>query len=101
MFFRHFQRLTEKRQEENRVENVDNLTSDQLIDEKTAVQKGLLYLESLYGRPNTREERDIARPLYDRYRQLKRMVNRHNSFSGPIELPTILEHEALAITGRS
>lgn len=44
-----------------------------------------------------REERDIARPLYDRYRILKRMVNRNNSLSvsGP-ELPTILENEAMA-----
>jgi len=72
------------------------------MSEKTAVQRGLLYLESLFGRPNTREERDIARPLYDRYRLIKRLVNRNASLSGSgigiPELPTILEHEAMAFT---
>lgn len=72
----------------------------QLIEEKTAIQRGLLYLESLFGRPNSREERDAARPLYDRYRAIKRLVNRNNSLSGggAGELPTILENEALALT---
>lgn len=72
----------------------------QLIEEKTAIQRGLLYLESLFGRPNFREERDAARPLYDRYRAIKRLVNRNNSLagSGAGELPTILENEALALT---
>lgn len=52
---------------------------EQLLHEKTAVQKGLLYLEGMYGRPNSKEERDLARPLYDRYRQIKRMLNRNSS----------------------
>lgn len=73
------------------------------MQEKSAVQRALLYLESLYGRPNTREERDAARSLYDRYRIIKRLVNRSASMSGagisnPSELPTILEHEAMAFT---
>jgi len=76
------------------------MTSEQLVDEKTSVQRALLYFESLYGRPGTSEERDAARPLYDRYRLLKRLVNRNNSISGAIpELPTILENEALATSG--
>lgn len=50
------------------------MTSDQLIDEKVAIQKALLYLESIHGRPNNREDRDIVRPFYDRYRTLKRLV---------------------------
>lgn len=79
------------------------MTADQLVQEKTAVQRALLYLESLYGRPNTREERDAARLLYNRYRIIKRLVNRSASISGsginnPSELPTILEHEAMAFT---
>lgn len=75
------------------------MTPEQLIEEKTAIQRALLYLESMFGRPGTRSERDAARSLYDRYRFLKRMVNRSNSISGPCggqELPTILENEALA-----
>lgn len=66
------------------------------------MQRALLYLESLYGRPITREERDAARPLYNRYRIIKRMVSRDaaltNIASAIPELPTILEHEAMAFT---
>lgn len=76
------------------------MTPDQLIEEKTSVQRALLYFESLFGRPGTPEERDAARPLYDRYRLLKRLASRNNSISGAIfELPTILENEALALSG--
>ena len=76
------------------------MTPEQLIEEKTSVQRALLYFESLFGRPGTPDERDAARPLYDRYRQLKRMVSRNNSISGVnCELPTILENEALALSG--
>ncbi|XP_065074735.1 protein FAM13A isoform X2 [Ochlerotatus camptorhynchus] len=96
-------RLHEKRETEHRSENLDNLSSDQLVEEKASVQRALLYLESIYGRPTSREERDAARPLYDRYRIIKRLVNRANSISGPCgansQMPTILEHEALAIVG--
>lgn len=79
------------------------MAADELVQEKTAVQRALLYLESLYGRPNTREERDAARLLYNRYRIIKRLVNRSASISGLgmnniSELPTILEHEAMAFT---
>lgn len=76
------------------------MTPEELIEEKTSVQRALLYFESLFGRPGTPDERDAARPLYDRYRMLKRLVSRNNSISGAIsELPTILENEALAISG--
>lgn len=89
--------------DENRPNSLDEMTADQLVLEKTAVQRGLLFLESLYGRPTTREERDAARSLYNRYRLLKRMVTRSVTISGaginnPSELPTILEHEAMAFT---
>lgn len=102
-FSPHSQRLQEKRELENRSNVLDDLSADQLVQEKSAVQRALLYLESLYGRPNTRDERDVARILYDRYRIIKRMVNRSVSISGTggtnlSELPTILEHEAMAFT---
>lgn len=95
-------RLTDKRDAEQRSENLELLTNEQLTEEKASVQRALLYLESMYGRPASREERDAARPLYDRYRLIKRLVNRANSISGPCGvanslMPTILEHEALAI----
>lgn len=102
-FFYFSQRLQVKRENENRSDELDDLSADQLVQEKSSVQRALLYLESLYGRPNTRDERDVARTLYDRYRIIKRMVNRSVSISGtgvnnPSELPTILEHEAMAFT---
>lgn len=79
------------------------MSGEQLVHEKSAVQRALLYLESLYGRPTTREERDAARLLYNRYRIIKRLVNRTVTISGAglsnlSELPTILEHEAMAFT---
>lgn len=94
------QRLKEKRDDDGRPDKIEELSPDQLLDEKTAVQRGLLYFESLFGRPNSREERDAARPLYDRYRLIKRLVNRNSSLTSSAvpELPTILENEALAFT---
>ncbi|KAG4066939.1 hypothetical protein HA402_007687 [Bradysia odoriphaga] len=92
-------RLQEKRDEENRPVLIDDLSPEQLIQEKTAIQRGLLYIESLFGRPNTREERDAVRSLYDRYRIIKRTINRSATVSlsgtGVSDLPTILEHEAM------
>lgn len=91
--------MHEKRTDDCRPEKLEDLTPEQLLDEKTAVQRGLLYFESLFGRPSTRDERDAARPLYDRYRVIKRLVNRNSSLMTAVsELPTILENEALAFT---
>lgn len=61
------------------MEALDKLTVEQLLQEKTAVQRGLLYLEGMFGRPSSKEERDLARSHYDRYRQIKRMLNRNSS----------------------
>lgn len=93
-------KLEDKRTEDDRPQQIEDMSPEQLIEEKQSVQRALLYFESLYGRPGTAEERDAARPLYDRYRLLKRLVNRNNSISSIIpELPTILENEALALSG--
>ncbi|ALC40552.1 CG6424 [Drosophila busckii] len=98
------QNLSEKRVQCKRSQLLEELTSDQLVQEKSAVQHALLYFESLYGHPITKEERDAARSLYDRYRQLKRLVARSIMFgggSGVPELPTILEHEAMVFESTS
>lgn len=55
---------------------IDEMTSEQLFEEKIAIQKALLYLESIHGRPNSKNDRDLVRPFYDRYRTLKRMVGK-------------------------
>ncbi|XP_017148919.2 protein FAM13A isoform X2 [Drosophila miranda] len=98
------QNLNEKRTNGHRSGQLEELTADQLVQEKTAVQHGLLYFENLYGHPINKEERDAARPLYDRYRQLKRLVARTVMFgtrTGVPELPTILEHEAMVFESTS
>lgn len=51
------------------------------MEEKVSIQKALLYLESIHGRPNSKEDRDIVRPFYDRYRILKRMVVKQSMVS--------------------
>merc|ERR1719187_922030 len=94
------ERLKEKRSACGRKENMSEMTSNELQEEKTALQKALLYYEYIHGRPKTREDRDLARPLYDRYRQCKRNVLR----AGPRgkdnmgDLAPILEHETMDFT---
>lgn len=69
-------RLKEKRAERCLPEDIKKMTKDHLIEEKTSLQKSLLYYESQHGRPVTREERHIVKPLYDRYRLVKQMLTR-------------------------
>lgn len=69
-------KLSEKRVKYNRPGNMEELTYEQLIDEKTAVQKALLHIENSFGRPVSKEDRAVVRPLYDRYRTLKRLLIR-------------------------
>ncbi|XP_012272613.1 protein FAM13A [Orussus abietinus] len=94
-------KLNEKRIKCNRPDNMEELTYEQLMDEKTAVQKALLHIEGAFGRPVSKEDRTVVRPLYDRYRTLKRLLIRagvaknKDSIS---ELATILEHEAMDFT---
>uniref|UniRef100_A0A6J0SPN7 Protein FAM13B isoform X1 n=1 Tax=Pogona vitticeps TaxID=103695 RepID=A0A6J0SPN7_9SAUR len=69
-------RLKEKRIERCMPEDVKKMTKDNLAEEKTSLQKSLLYYESQYGRPVSREERHVVKPLYDRYRLVKQMLTR-------------------------
>ncbi|XP_036060275.1 protein FAM13B isoform X2 [Onychomys torridus] len=69
-------RLKENRVERHLPEDIKKMTKDHLIEEKTSLQKSLLYYESQHGRPVTREERHIVKPLYDRYRLVKQMLTR-------------------------
>ncbi|XP_072401306.1 protein FAM13A [Diabrotica undecimpunctata] len=89
-------KLSAKREAANRSTNIDEMSSEELVEEKVAVQKALLLLESIHGRPNTKEDRDVVRPFYDRYRTLKRMVSKlaMTNLTGT-ELATIHENEAM------
>ncbi|XP_076247200.1 protein FAM13A [Calliopsis andreniformis] len=94
-------KLSEKRVKYNRPDNMEELTYEQLIDEKTAVQKALLHIENTFGRPVSKDDRTVVRPLYDRYRTLKRLLIRagvNKNKDSISELATILEHEAMDFT---
>lgn len=69
-------RIKTKREEDCWPEDIRKMTKEQLACEKTVLQKSLLYYEGLHGRPVTREERLIVKPLYDRYRLVKQMLTR-------------------------
>ncbi|KAI1883628.1 hypothetical protein AGOR_G00233530 [Albula goreensis] len=69
-------KLQEKREEDGRPEDIKDMTRDQIGAEKLALQKALLYYESIHGRPVTKTERQVMRPLYDRYRLVKQILCR-------------------------
>ncbi|XP_051869698.1 protein FAM13B-like isoform X2 [Pristis pectinata] len=67
-------RLKEKRAEEDWPEDIKEMRQNHLTAEKIALQKSLLHFESIHGRPVTREEKQLVKPLYDRYRLVKQML---------------------------
>ncbi|XP_047221311.1 protein FAM13A isoform X3 [Girardinichthys multiradiatus] len=69
-------KLQEKREQMNRPEDIKDMTREQIGAEKVALQKGLLQFESIHGRPVTKNERQIMKPLYDRYRLVKQILCR-------------------------
>ncbi|XP_028832422.1 protein FAM13A isoform X2 [Denticeps clupeoides] len=69
-------KLEEKRKETGRPEDIKDMTREQIGAEKVALQKALLYYESIHGRPVTKTERQIMKPLYDRYRLVKQILCR-------------------------
>ncbi|XP_057165488.1 protein FAM13A isoform X6 [Ursus arctos] len=72
-------KLLEKRAESSRPEDIKDMTKDQIANEKVALQKALLYYESIHGRPVTKNERQVMKPLYDRYRLVKQILSRANT----------------------
>uniref|UniRef100_A0A4W3HDT8 Family with sequence similarity 13 member B n=1 Tax=Callorhinchus milii TaxID=7868 RepID=A0A4W3HDT8_CALMI len=71
-------RLKEKRAEEDWPEDIKEMRQNHLAAEKVALQKSLLYFESIHGRPVTREQRQLVKPLYDRYRLVKQILTKAN-----------------------
>ncbi|XP_039627449.1 protein FAM13C isoform X2 [Polypterus senegalus] len=67
-------RLMEKRQALGLPENMKEMTHKQMALEKVTLQKSLLYFETLHGRPCTKQERNLMKPLYDRYRIIKQLL---------------------------
>ncbi|XP_035002290.2 protein FAM13A isoform X2 [Hippoglossus stenolepis] len=69
-----FRRLREKRQDLGLPDNMKEMTQAQMVLEKITLQKCLLYFESLHGRPGTKQEKNLVKPLYDRYQMIKRLL---------------------------
>lgn len=72
------------------------MTQQELVSEKNSMQRQLLMLEKKYGRPESKEEKEIVKNLYSRYRLVKKLsfrfsAERENSF----DLVPIIEHETL------
>ncbi|GFU40363.1 protein FAM13A [Trichonephila clavipes] len=87
--------LVHHRKDMNRPENLEEMTKEQLVAEKVAIQKVLLNFESMHGRPASKAHRELVRPLYDRYRLTKRLINRNASSKENADLMPILEHETM------
>uniref|UniRef100_A0A3Q3VWN1 FAM13A-like domain-containing protein n=1 Tax=Mola mola TaxID=94237 RepID=A0A3Q3VWN1_MOLML len=88
-------KLQEKREEVNRPEDIKDMTREQIGAEKVALQKALLYYESIHGRPVTKCERQIMKPLYDRYRLVKQILCRAST------IPVIEEEDGSEDDGDS
>ncbi|XP_063332195.1 protein FAM13A isoform X9 [Pelmatolapia mariae] len=88
-------KLQEKRDEVNRPEDIKDMTREQIAAEKVALQKALLYYESIHGRPMTKSERQIMKPLYDRYRLVKQILCRAST------IPVIEEEDGSEDDGDS
>lgn len=68
-------RLADKRRAANRPEDLNLMSFKEIEAEKLALQKALLFFENLHGRPKERRDRLVMRPLYDRYRNVKRLLS--------------------------
>ncbi|XP_056385889.1 protein FAM13C isoform X2 [Hyla sarda] len=82
-----WKRLKEKRQLLNLPDNIKDMTKKQMNLEKMSLQKCLLYFENIHGRPVTKQERSLMKPLYDRYRIIKQLLSTASL------IPTIHEEE--------
>ncbi|GAB1290870.1 Protein FAM13A [Apodemus speciosus] len=96
-------KLQEKRVEASRPEDIKDMTKDQIANEKVALQKALLYYESIHGRPVTKTERQIMKPLYDRYRLVKQILSRASTVPiivtlNCVKLSETHQHRALTST---
>ncbi|CAI2724640.1 unnamed protein product [Schistosoma spindalis] len=67
--------LSKQREYCNRPERLSEMNWDQIEQEKYDIQKSLLYFEGLYGRPKSPRSKRIMKPIYERYRQVKRLIS--------------------------
>jgi len=63
----------------NRPNDLSQMTSKQIYEEKSDMQQELLRFENRYSKPTTSEQKRIMKPLYDYYRTLKRAVEKQHA----------------------
>ncbi|CAF3277317.1 unnamed protein product [Rotaria socialis] len=70
------ERMGKYRLRHGRPHDLSQMTPKQIYDEKCDMQQELLRFENKYSKPTTSEQKRIMKPLYDYYRQLKRLVEK-------------------------
>lgn len=96
-----FFELEENRKKKNRPYDLNNMTIEQIFDEKKEMQLKLLEFEKEHGHPEGKEEKDLTKALYDRYRMVKRIARRSSSAlsrEALTELETIPENDEIPLT---
>jgi len=74
---------------------------EEVLDEKLELQSALLHYERKHGHPESREEKDEMKDIYERYRNVKRLARRSSSAKSretSSELVPIPEEEAVSLT---
>jgi hypothetical protein len=94
--------LSMKRQEAGRPEKLTLMSFNQLVEEKRCLQKVLMDFEKSYGRPQTSEGRSIMRPIYDHYRNVKKLLttyeDRHKSMRNKSVNNMLKENSLFSVT---
>ena len=75
------QRLEEGRLAKNRPYETELMTLEQIFDEKLEMHAVLLEFEKIHGHPESKEEKEIMKVIYERYRVIKRLARRSSSVS--------------------
>ena len=75
------QKLKDNRELKQRPFELEEMTLEQIFDEKLQMQSSLLQFEKIHGHPQSKEEKDIMKDIYDRYRMVKKIARRSSSVS--------------------
>ncbi|XP_055503205.1 protein FAM13C isoform X3 [Leucoraja erinacea] len=68
-------KLKEKQEILGLPEDVKEMTQKQLRLDKVNMQNCLLHFESIHGRPVSKQEKLLMKPLYDRYRSIRQLLS--------------------------
>lgn len=68
--------LDQNRVSKNRPTDVTEMSIDHILEEKLEMHMMLREYEKEFGHPDTREEKDAMKEVYERYRVIKRMARR-------------------------